>query len=127
MTFVSPNKKRRNFTVHSLVAKYFVDGYKEGLVVNHIDGNTLNNNPNNLEWVTQRENVVKGYDTSGLNQIRNYHYYKLKLPNGEVCKEEFKGFNAFKEWFDEQNFPISALTLRTKKSFKGFELIIIDK
>lgn len=119
--------KRSNYSIHRLVAKYFVDGYKEGLVVNHIDGNTLNNNANNLEWTTQQDNIIKGYETSGLDQTRNYHYYKLMLPNGEICDEEFKGFNSFKEWFDQQDFPISALTLRNKKTFRGFKLIIFDK
>ena len=126
VTLVSRDKRSRR-SIHRLVAEYFVEGYKEGLVVNHIDGNTSNNSSNNLEWTTQRDNIVKGYATSGLNQVRNYHYYKLKLPNGEVYEEEFKGFNSFKEWFDKQGYPLSALTLRNKKVFKGFELIVFDK
>lgn len=126
VTLVKQNKKKKAM-VHRLVAKYFVDGYKEGLVVNHIDGNTLNNKADNLEWTTQQDNIIKGYETSGVDQTRNYHYYKLKLPNGEIYEEEFKGFTSFKEWFDQQNFPLSALTLRNKKTFKGFELIVFDK
>lgn len=43
--------------VHRLVAKAFCEGYEEGLVVNHMDGDRLNNRYTNLEWVTQRENV----------------------------------------------------------------------
>lgn len=128
ITFVSQGRKAK-YSVHHLVAKYFVDGYLEELVVNHIDGDKLNNKANNLEWVTQRENVVKGYETSGLNQVRNYNYYKLKLPNGEVYEEIFKGFEAFKKWYEEQNFPKSpsAYYLRNKKKVNGFELIVIKK
>ena len=44
-------------TIHRLVAKEFCEGTWEGRQVNHIDGNKLNNNANNLEWVTQLENV----------------------------------------------------------------------
>lgn len=42
--------------VHRLVAYYFCNGYKEDLIVNHIDGNKTNNNATNLEWVSYAEN-----------------------------------------------------------------------
>ena len=41
---------------HIAVAYTFVEGYKDGLVVNHKDGNKTNNNFKNLEWVTLKEN-----------------------------------------------------------------------
>ena len=41
---------------HIAVASTFVEGYKDGLVVNHKDGNKTNNNFKNLEWVTLKEN-----------------------------------------------------------------------
>ena len=44
--------------VHRMVAKAFCNGYKNGLTVNHIDGNRLNNNASNLEWVTHKENMI---------------------------------------------------------------------
>lgn len=47
----------KTFTVHSLVAKHFVEGYQEGFVVNHIDYNKTNNFHKNLEWITQAENI----------------------------------------------------------------------
>ena len=43
--------------VHRLVALVFCEGYEEGLHVNHIDGNRLNNRMDNLEWCTVRENI----------------------------------------------------------------------
>jgi hypothetical protein len=48
------------FLIHRLVAFHFCEGYKKGYVVNHIDGNTLNNNATNLEWCTQLHNVIMG-------------------------------------------------------------------
>lgn len=44
------------FSVHRLVASAFVDGYKEGLVVNHLDSNPMNNHFTNLEWTTHAGN-----------------------------------------------------------------------
>lgn len=47
--------------VHRLVAMAFVDGYKEGLEVNHKDLNKTNNIYTNLEWVTRAENQKHQY------------------------------------------------------------------
>lgn len=49
--------KRIKERVHRLVALAFVDGYADGLTVNHIDGNKLNNNVSNLEWVSLARNT----------------------------------------------------------------------
>lgn len=49
-------------SVHRLVLEAFnpVDGMDE-LQVNHKDGNKLNNRLDNLEWVTQSENILHAY------------------------------------------------------------------
>ena len=44
------------------IGKHFVPGYFEGAVIDHIDSNPLNNNPNNLQWITQRQNTQKRLD-----------------------------------------------------------------
>lgn len=54
-------KKRK--TIHRLVAETFVDGYFEGAVVNHKDGNKLNNFANNLEWTTVKLNTQHAFET----------------------------------------------------------------
>jgi hypothetical protein len=53
-------KKQKIFSIHRLVALYFVKGNKS-LIVNHKDGNKLNNNYTNLEWVTYSENNSHAY------------------------------------------------------------------
>ena len=53
-----------SYTVHSLVASTFL-GSREGLVVNHKDGDKLNNSLDNLEWCTRRENEAHKRDVLG--------------------------------------------------------------
>lgn len=49
--------------LHRLIAKTFHrDSYHNNLVVNHIDGNKQNNFADNLEWVTQQENIQHSHN-----------------------------------------------------------------
>lgn len=43
------------FYVHRLVGRAFVDGYFEGAVINHKDGNAQNNYFENLEWSLRKK------------------------------------------------------------------------
>ena len=70
----TPVKKR--FFIHRLVASHFCEGYQEGFVVNHKDGNKLNNSFENLEWVTHSENDL--------------HAYKLNLRSPNPCQFKHK-------------------------------------
>lgn len=79
--------KKKRYSIHRLVAFYFCDGHFDGAVVNHKDSNTLNNDYRNLEWVTQAENIRKGYITSGIDQLRNYCIYCIEMPNGQLSRE----------------------------------------
>ena len=69
VTLYTPIKKR--FFILRLVALHFCEGANDELVVNHIDGNKLNNAATNLEWVTHSQNDL--------------HAYKLNLRQSHPC------------------------------------------
>lgn len=56
------NGTRKTKGVHRIVAEQYVDGYRDGLEVNHKDGNKHNNDRANLEWVTHSGNERHAHD-----------------------------------------------------------------
>lgn len=52
------NGIRKNARLGRLVASHFIDNPLNKPQVNHIDGNRLNDNADNLEWVTVSENQI---------------------------------------------------------------------
>lgn len=62
---LSNRKINKTIRIHVIVAETFCNGWFEGAVVNHKDGNKLNNDYLNLEWVTIAENNIHAYK-SGL-------------------------------------------------------------
>ncbi len=54
--YLCKNGKCKQYSVHRLVATAFIRKPKEKEVVNHIDGDKLNNHYSNLEWCTQANN-----------------------------------------------------------------------
>jgi len=77
------NGKRKKYTVHRLVAMAFVDGFSNGLTVNHIDGDKTNNHVSNLEWVTLARNTALQWET-GLVNLRGDNHPSRKLSSGKV-------------------------------------------
>ena len=56
---LSNNGSFKHMFIHQLVAKYFLESIQGKIVVHHIDGNKQNNNIDNLQYVTNKENIQK--------------------------------------------------------------------
>ena len=70
--------KVKTYSLHRLVAEAFIPNPENLPQVDHIDGNKMHNFLNNLQWITNRDNVRKGrnkpvlqYDLDG-NFIREW-------------------------------------------------------
>jgi hypothetical protein len=57
--------KRRQTSIHRVVAGAFLGIPVDGMEVNHKDGNKLNNHVSNLEWVTRSENEQHSREVLG--------------------------------------------------------------
>jgi hypothetical protein len=75
------NKYKTKY-IHRLIAEYFIDDKFIHLQVNHKDGNKLNNDISNLEWVTNKENISHSI-LNGLTPLNEYRA-STKLSNVEI-------------------------------------------
>lgn len=85
--------------VHRLVAIAF-HGMPSGLVVNHKDGNKLNNRADNLEWISQSDNHKHAYAT-GLRKPYDRRREGYVHPRVKLNKNDFK---MMREWYATGEF-----------------------
>lgn len=80
------NGKNKTFLVSRLVAFTFYgkDINDRNLTVDHIDGNRLNNNIENLDIVTLKENIIRSYKTG----LHNSHTKQIILINKKTKEQK---------------------------------------
>jgi len=121
---------RKQYSLHRLVAKAFIPNHNNKKEVNHIDGNKLNNNVENLEWCTRAENIQHSYLTglrSGVNKGNfKKSYYNSKsilLTNLDSGKE--LGFFSIKDCARSFGVGKSVIQKALKRGrYKGWNIKI---
>ena len=89
------NGIRKGRFVHRLVAECYIHDSK--LQINHIDKNKQNNNVNNLEYVTNRQNVIHSIDKT---KTSSKYTGVTKQRNKWQCQKMIKGKRTYLGLFD---------------------------
>ena len=96
---------KRACSCSRLVGKYFLgDEYFDGAEIYHLDNDKDNNCVTNLEWVTHRENIQRGYDRGDRDVISGNNHWnygkkadrstrrKMSLKKKGVNHPKFSGY-----------------------------------
>lgn len=112
------NNKAKIHSIHRLVALIYIG--KNNLEVNHIDGNKLNNNLENLEYCTRIENMQHAKN----NNLLNYEtLYKSVIKICPFTKTIIKEYNSIKLAILENDCTLNAIwsAINNNHKCKGYE------
>jgi DNA-directed RNA polymerase II subunit RPB2 len=98
---LSKDNCKKTFNIHNLVAEHFLKKpTNKGYVVNHIDEDKLNNNLDNLEYITYRDNTLYSANSDRNKNTNSYnieefvdipHYTRYKASKiGEIYSTNIK-------------------------------------
>lgn len=73
--YMNVSIKDRRLTIHILVAKAFIDNPDNKEIVNHKDGDKVNNIASNLEWVTHGENMIHAVEMGLMRNVKKIVNY----------------------------------------------------
>ena len=119
---VAINKKWRR--IHRLLCETYVGPIPfDGAVVDHIDGNTLNNNIDNLRWCTQRMNLLNRHDNVKGYYVRIHKNGKTVYYTHPYIKYNIKG-KTFDTPEEAHKYYLEGLEIRRADAQKEFEELI---
>lgn len=96
--------------VHRIIAETFIPNLENKKQINHIDGNKLNNNYNNLEWATASENTKHAFDSGlaenkkGFDDSQSIAVNKYDLDGNLLSK-----YGSIRDASRECNIPLSTI------------------
>lgn len=106
--------------IHQLVAETFI-GKVDGLIVNHIDGNKLNNHYSNLEYCTYSQNNYHAYNTNLKPKGENFYNSKLTKEQVIQIRKEYTKNHTFQDFANKYN--VSRATIRDVILYKTWKHI----
>lgn len=111
------NLNKKTYFVHRLIALTFLPNLHNYQQINHIDGNKINNNINNLEWVSNQQNrnhAVK--NNLVMRRDKNCTFQKLTTAECISAVNKYKSGNTtLKQLGKEYNISKSGMQKIVKK------------
>lgn len=109
---LSGKEKPYSVKRHKLVIETFIEPRPKGMVINHIDKNKENNKIENLEYVTQMENVSHSSvcgNLKGITYLKSQNSWQSRITiNGKriflgYFKTKEDAYNAYKKALKDNN------------------------
>lgn len=124
ITLYDNDGKAENKTIHRIVATTFIPNPNNYPVVNHKDGNRLNNCVDNLEWCTQSHNVKESYrlglERPNLTSLGKYGKLNKKAKKiKQIDRNTNKIINCF--------YGITEANRKTGINFRNIHLCLQNK
>lgn len=109
---LSKNGKGKVFKVHRLVAQAFVEGRTESKnVINHKDENKKNNNASNLEWCTQKHNIMYGTRTQRMREtVINNNRGCIPVSQYNLKGECIATYKSIKDAHEQTGYPCAYIS-----------------
>ncbi len=106
--------------VHRLIyaLHHNLDSIESNLVINHINGDKTDNRPENIELVTQQENIIHSLET-GLRKVENNNTTKLDWDSVEEIRKIIKTKDYNNREIGEL-FGVSSCTIRKIRNGKSW-------
>lgn len=118
------NKVRKSYQVHRLVAEAFLPNPNNYPIVNHKDENPLNNCVDNLEWCTQKHNVL--YSKKKMCKCKNV--IKSNINEQYIFKSKsISNINGKKYFYDYYRVSIRQLNFDCRYSSLDKAILIRNK
>jgi hypothetical protein len=111
------------YALHRIIASTFVDNLEPEIynVVNHIDGNKINNSVSNLEWTTIKGNNIHNHKSGFIK------YYNRKIAQYDLAMNKIKEFGSIVEAEAELKIlTIKKVLYNHQKTAGGFIFKYLD-
>lgn len=122
---MTENGHKERYLIHRLIAKYFIPNPDSKPYVDHINTDRLDNRPENLRWVTQKENMNNPLSVGREKQTK---MEKFSVP--VVCKKDGIEIRFDNQYFAANYFKCDKSYIleaaKTNKQIYGFQVFTIE-
>lgn len=120
---LNKNGKNKLFKVHRLIAEAFIPNPNNYPIINHKDGNKLNNDISNLEWCNYSHNGKEAYrlgliknNTYGIKKYNNS--LKIKVNQYDLNGKFIKQWESISDIQKELNYATTNICRCCKGTYK---------